>query len=99
MAATDAAVEEHAAEAAEIVGGGEEPRVPGHAVQLTGARIVDDSTQHHALHELRGGDASAPRLGRVERGVRHAHWLIEALVGEAVERLAAHPMDELGEHD
>src|SRR5215468_11838499 len=99
MAATDAAVEEHAAEAAEIVGGGEEPRVPGHAVQLTGPRIVDDSAQHHALHELRGSDASPPGLGRVERGVPHAHGLIEALLSEAVERLAAYPVDELGEHD
>ena len=97
--ALHAVAEQHPAEAPEVIRGREETGVPRDAVELTGARIVDHTAQHLPLDELGGRDAQMPPCRRVESGYPHAEWLVEALLRKAIERLAAHPVHQLGEHD
>ena len=80
--ALHAVAEQHPAEAPEVVRRREEPRVPGDAVELAGARIVDHAAQHLALEDLGRRDAGAPGGRRVEGRLPHAERLVEALARE-----------------
>src|SRR5439155_2138843 len=79
-----AAVEEHAAEAAEVVHRREGARVPGHPLEQAGVRIMDDAAEHGAVDLLGGRDARAPSRGRAGGGIAHAERLEDALARKTV---------------
>ncbi len=84
--------EQVAGEAGEIVRGGEQSRVTGHAAQACRARIV-----HRAAQAIFGG-GGAPRVGS-ERGIVHAQGLenlVPRVVGQGAMR---HALDQLAEQD
>ncbi len=108
-----ALAEQHAAEARQIVGGGEHPGVAGDAAHPPRRRIVHDAAQHRrgrcrgrAGHArlvrrapLRRRDPRHQRRARPERGVAHAERREDAFLRVAIERQPADLLDDPAEQD
>ena len=91
--------QEHPAEAREVVGGGEQPGVAGHAAQERARCRRAPRRGACPGRSPRWARCAAPRGRRPERRVRHAERRVEALARELVERLAAHAPHHLAQQD
>lgn len=95
-----AMVLEHPGEAGEVVGGGEESGVAGHAAHGAGGGVVNDAGEDAAIGEAGGGgDAGEEVGGGEEGGVGHAEGGEDLGGGEFVERLLGDAVDDLAEED
>ena len=106
LAAQRSFAEEHRAEAGEVVGGGEESGMTGHAAEEAGARVVDDSLKGRLalLRRLGGSTAGAARrvqgaLQGVESRVPHAERPEEVPRGEGLQRESADRLHHPAEND
>ncbi len=93
--------EDHAGEAGEVGGGGEEAGVAGDAVHEAGGGVVDDAEEGSGgFGELfGGGDAGAEGGGRVELGLGHAEGEEDLLAGELIEGEGGDAADDFAEED
>ncbi len=97
-------VEHHLIESEEVVGRREESCVAGNATQSGGVGVVDISSQllfAERFIELGGGNPFECNavLQRLETGVVHTQRAIELLLHKDVQRLAADPLNEVGQQD
>ena len=99
MPAERPALEQHAADARQVGGGREHAGVAGDAAEQARARVVDLALQEMAVGVLRRRDPVADRRGRVEARGAQAERVEEHARQVAIERLAAHAADDLGEED
>ena len=94
-----AQVQHHLSELRQIVRRRKQPRVPGHAAHHSRRRVVHNPAQRHAVLVLRRRNARAPALRRQEPRLTHAQRPEDLLLGEFIERLAAHHAHDLAQQN
>jgi hypothetical protein len=92
-------IQEHPADARQVLGRREHPRVARHAAEQPGARVVHLAAQHAALPVLGRRDSRSDPRGGPERRVAKPERTDEHTVEIPVERLAGHAAHDLAQED
>ena len=90
-----AAVQHHAGEAGKVVGGGEEPGMPGDAAHVAGGRVMHHAAQRSAGpgEAFGGSDARNQRSRGLEHRLLHAKGEKDVFPDVVGQHLAAEPVD------